>query len=84
MAVGEVGNGIPSPSPVKEPKKRHMSAAGRARIAAGQKARWAKIKGKKADAPKKHHKMSAAGRARIAAAAKARWAKAKAAGKTKL
>jgi hypothetical protein len=71
-------------------KKRGMSAAGRAKIAAGQKARWAKAKsGKSAaqtavKAPAKKGGMSAAGRAKIAAAAKARWAKAKAAGKTTL
>ena len=65
--------------------RRGMSAAGRARIAAAQKARWAKVKGAKVEAaPKKRRKMSAAGRARMAAAAKARWAKAKAAGKYRL
>lgn len=62
-------------------KKGGMSAAGRARIAAAQKKRWAKIKagqgGESAEkAPKR--KMSAAGRAAISAAAKARWARAKA------
>lgn len=36
---------IPTSKPVK--KKRKMSAAGRAKIAAAQKARWAKIKGAK-------------------------------------
>ena len=56
-------------------KKRGMSAAGRAAIARAQKARWAKLKGKKVG---KKHKMSAAGRAAIAAAQKARWAKIKA------
>jgi hypothetical protein len=63
-----------------------MSAAGRARIAAAQKARWAKIKGAKPapKAPAKKRTMSAAGRARISAAAKARWAKARAAGKKTL
>jgi hypothetical protein len=66
-------------------ERRGMSAAGRARIAAAQKARWAKVKGAKVEAaPKKRRKMSAAGRARMAAAAKARWAKAKAAGKNRL
>ena len=70
----------------KAPKKRGMSAAGRAAVAAAQKARWAKIKKAKpaAKAPAKRRKMSAAGRARISAAAKARWAKAKAAGKKRL
>lgn len=53
-----------------------MSAAGRARIAAAQRARWAKVKGIKLvpSAPKKR-KMSAAAIARIRAAQKARWAK---------
>ena len=64
------------------PKQKGMSAAGRAKIAAAQKARWAKVTGAKP--AKKKAKMSAAGRARIAAAAKARWAKAKAEGRTKL
>jgi hypothetical protein len=66
-------------------KKRKMSAAGRAKIAAAQKARWAKAKGPKAkqSQPKKR-KMSAAARARISAATKARWAKAKGAGRKTL
>ncbi len=77
----------------KAPKKGGMSAAGRAKIAAAAKARWAKIKAAKpasaakvaVKAPaKKKGGMSAAGRAKIAAAAKARWAKVKAAGKTSL
>jgi hypothetical protein len=60
-------------------RKGGMSAAGRARIAAAQKKRWAKIKaGLPASAtaakPAKR-KMSAAGRAAISAAAKARWAR---------
>ena len=61
-------------------KKRTMSPAARARIAAAQKARWAKLKGKKAAKPvaRKKHKMSAAGRAAIAAAARVRWAKVRA------
>ena len=68
-------------------KKFTMSASARAKIAAAQKARWAKQKGKpaaakKAPAAKKNGpKISAAGRARIAAAQKARWAKVKAAKK---
>ena len=78
--------GAPASKPVKTRKKRDMSAAGRARVAAAQKARWAKIKKAKpaAKAPAKRRKMSAAGRARISAAAKARWAEAKAAGKKSL
>jgi hypothetical protein len=68
-------------------KKRKMSAAGRAKIVAAQKARWAKVKGRKSAAKpvkKARRKMSAAGRAKIAAAAKARWKKAKAQGKNSL
>ena len=68
-----------SGKPVAAVGKRTMSPAARARIAAAQRARWAKIKGKKADKPVvRKWKMSAAGRAAIAAAAKARWAKYKA------
>src|SRR5215469_18713122 len=54
-----------------------MSAAGRARIAAAQRVRWAKLKGKKAGptAPIKKRTLSAAALARIRAAQKARWAK---------
>lgn len=51
--------------------RRTMSASARAKIAAAQRARWAKQKGKR-------RKMSASARAKIAAAARARWAKAKA------
>jgi hypothetical protein len=68
-------------------KRRKMSAAGRARIIAAQKVRWAKVKGRKSaakPAKKARRKMSAAGRAKIAAAAKARWKMAKAQGKNSL
>jgi hypothetical protein len=61
---------------------RTMSASARRKIAAAQKARWAKVKGNATQGTKR--KMSAAGRKRIAAAAKARWAKAKAAGRKSL
>ena len=72
------------------PVKRGMSAAGRARIAAAAKLRWAKVKAAKTSpkaakpvakvvavkpAKKKRGKMSAAGRARIVAAQKLRWSK---------
>lgn len=63
--------------------KRVMSASARARIAAAQKARWAKVKGN-GGSGEPRRKMSAAARAKIAAAAKARWAKAKAAGRKSL
>jgi len=62
-----------------------MSAAGRARIAAAQRARWAKVKkNNKVNvvAMPKKRTMSAAARRKIAAAQRARWAKVKAAKKT--
>ena len=77
--------GASSQSPAKAPQKKYkMSAAGRARIAAAARARWAKVKGIKQSNKPAKRKMSAAARAKIAAAAKARWAKAKAAGKKSL
>jgi hypothetical protein len=78
--------GAPASKPAKARRKRGMSAAGRAAVAAAQKARWAKIKSAKpaAKTPAKRRKMSAAAKAKISAAAKARWAKAKAAGKKTL
>jgi len=52
-----------------------MSAAGRRRIAAAQRARWAKIKGRKVVSIATHKRtMSPAARRKIAAAQKARWA----------
>ena len=57
--------------------RRKRSAAVRARMAAAQKARWAKSDGKPAKKPRR--KMSARARANLAAAARVRWAKAKAA-----
>jgi hypothetical protein len=69
------------------PPVRKMSAAGRRKIAAAARARWAKIKGRKSVAKpvkKAKRKMSVAARAKIAASAKARWKKAKAAGKSTL
>jgi len=58
-------------------RRRTMSASARARIAAAQRARWAKVKRNSSSttAPRKRRKMSAAGRARIIAATKARWAR---------
>jgi len=54
---------------------RTISAAGRARIAAAQRARWAKIKGRKVGPIAKGtgRTLSAAARRRIVAAQKARW-----------
>ena len=62
---------------VKTPKKGGMSVDGRAKVAAAQKARWAKIKKTKPAVKPAKRKMSAKGRAKIAAAQKARWAKIK-------
>jgi hypothetical protein len=70
----------------KSPRTRgKISAAGRARIAAAQRARWARLKaknrkGKVVRMPKKR-KMSASARGKIAAAQRARWAKLKTAKK---
>ena len=82
------GNGESSIPAVEVSKKRHMSAAARAKIAAAAKARWARIKKTKPEAPKpvqkEDRRSSPAVRAKIAAAAMARWKKARAAGKTTL
>lgn len=83
-----------APAPAAQPAGKRarwiMSPAARAKIAAAQRARWAKVKrspeatvaAKVAKSPTR--KISAAGRASISAAAKARWAKVKAAGKNRL
>ena len=87
---------IPETIKVAKPAKKGMSAAGRAKVAAAQKARWAKVNAVK-DTPKavvkpvakvvaakpakKTRKISAEGIARIKAAQKARWAAIKAAKK---
>jgi hypothetical protein len=67
-------------------RRRKMSPAARAKIAAAQRARWAKQRGTKAPkaAVKPRRKVSAAARNRLSQLAKARWAKAKAAGKKTL
>ena len=74
------GESIEAAGPSKSPTgKRGMSAAGRQRIAAAQKARWAKVK-KTASSPatvepkKRKRKLSAAGRKAISEATKKRWA----------
>jgi hypothetical protein len=82
-----LGSSIEPVAIVAPKKKRKMSAAGRAEIAAAARARWAKVKGRKSVAKpikKARRKMSAAGRAKIAAAARARWKTAKAQGKNSL
>jgi hypothetical protein len=54
--------------------RRQMSAAARERIAAAQRARWAKQRKNKPAPSAGKRKMSAAARARIAAAQRRRWA----------
>jgi len=85
---GDVSAVNPVPSATsKRGGARKFSAATKAKMAAAQKARWARLKGgakpaaatASAPAPKKKRKMSAAGRAAIVAAAKARWARVNAA-----
>jgi len=66
------------------PKKRMMSAAAKERIAAGARARWARIKGTAAPTTQPKKKMSAAAKARLSAIARARWKRARAAGRTAL
>jgi hypothetical protein len=66
--------------------RRKISAAGRARIAAAQKARWAKVRRNGAQMQNvvrmpKRKTMSAAARRKIAAAQRARWARVKVAQK---
>jgi hypothetical protein len=58
-------------------RSRTISATGRARIAAAQRARWAKAKRQKlvSIATRKRRKLSATALAHIRAAQKARWAK---------
>jgi hypothetical protein len=57
-------------------RRGRMSATGRARIAAAQRARWAKTKGKVVPiTPRKKRELSATALAHIRAAQKARWAK---------
>jgi hypothetical protein len=65
-------------------KRGGMSAAGRARIAKAQRARWAKVKAASKPGKRKRRKMSRAARARISAAARLRWKAAKAAGRSRL
>jgi hypothetical protein len=55
--------------------RRKMSARGRASIAAAQRARWAKVKGRQTASKSGKRAMSASARRKIAAAQRARWAK---------
>jgi|SRR5581483_2892303 len=91
LAGSDGGAAAPTSSGTGRTGKRTMSPAARARIAAAQRARWAKVHaaaGKTrvtaAAGGKKKRRMSPAARAKLAAIAKARWAKAKASGKSAL
>lgn len=82
-----LGTPVPAAPAGRGRRRPKISAAGKARIAAAQRARWAKLKGKasaKSAKPVVKRRFSAQARARLAAAAKARWAKVKAAGHTSL
>ncbi len=86
-----LGTSAPSTGAVgRPPGRRGISAAGKERIAAAQRARWARARGQSPSngaasaRPKGRRRMSPAARAKLAKAARARWAKAKAAGKSSL
>ena len=88
---GRPPKSVASPAPAAVPvvevkKKRTFSAASKAKMAAAQKARWAKKNAASTSpaesvtkARKKRKTMSPEARAKIAAAQRARWAKQKAA-----
>ena len=68
-------------APGREGRSRTLSAAGRRRIAAAQRARWARVKAGKrqANSAKPRSRIvSIAARRKMAAAQRARWAKARA------
>ena len=77
-------NGTGSATSVGHTGRRILSIGARRRIAAAQRARWAKVRAQKkgvsivAASPKKHRVMSVDARRRIAAAQRARWAKVRA------
>lgn len=83
FSSGVQGDAVAKPGRKGRRGRRAMSPEARARIAAAQRARWAKQKGTSAATPKLATKakgrrtMSPEARARIAAAARARWAKVK-------
>lgn len=67
----------------KGTRTRKLSPAARARIAAAQKARWAKVRSESKVVPiRRKRTLSAAARKKIAKAQRARWAKVKAGKKT--
>src|SRR5687768_15599638 len=79
-----LGMGIGT-APIQSGPRRRLSLAARRRIAAGQRARWARTNPGDATTFRRappSRRLSAARRAKLAAASRARWAKAKAAGRT--
>ena len=97
FSLGSGGSSSAGSTKTGRSGKRTMSPEARERIAAAQRARWAKAGAGKTKSSTSDNgaataskgssgkrKMSAAGRKRIAEAARARWAAAKAAGKTSL
>lgn len=84
--LGSILAGINPNSGEPSNRRRKMSAAGRARIAAAARARWAEMRssGKSttetglSGGEKPKRKMSASAKAKIAAAARARWARVRA------
>ncbi len=92
VLANQLNNIWKAPNAASEPpapgRRRTMSAAARARIAAAQRARWARVRGTTMAAVRPAvtavRMISAAGRARLAEAARKRWAKAKRMGKTSL
>ena len=82
--LGSTADPASTPTPKAPKKKRGMSAAGKAKIRAAQKLRWAKVKSaepviKAVKLVKKARKqMSAAAKANLSALMKARWAARKA------
>ena len=75
-AINSTGHRRAGRPPRAMRKRRTFSAATRARMAAAQRARWAKTKPARAAKPARH--MSKAARRKIAAAQRARWAKVRA------
>ena len=77
IGVLEQSNGKGTRNGASRPpgSNRHISAAGRARIAAAQRARWAKAKG--GASGRRVREVSRAARKRIAAAQRARWSRIK-------
>ncbi len=82
-SIAAGGGKIPIPFAATK-RGRRRSPAVRARMAAAQRARWARVKGtvgKPKSAKKADRRSSPAVKAKLAAAARARWAKVKAEGK---